>query len=238
VRWLPSRLMMTVSLGDAWAHAVASLGIEPGPAVVAGPGAPAVAGALQAAGWPAAGIEELEFVLLGETPAGEVGDLTRLQSESMSLVVLRRAWADRPGMVAALRHAHRVLRPGGAAVAAVPDAEEMLGSSAIRYPERVAYSLVPAAAEALRRFSTRTLLSFEFPRSGFRDAVGFMIEEHHGTYPAVEAYVAARAAAWESTGTAGAEMVADRAAEELRRISPLGPIVDRRPWFALAGFRS
>jgi SAM-dependent methyltransferase len=227
--------MMTISLGDAWAHAVVSLGVEPGAAAVAGPGAPEVAVALQAAGWPAAGFEEPELALLGGGLAGEAVDITGLESNSLGLVVLRKAWADRPGMVAALRQAFRVLRPGGAAVAAVPDAEEMLGSSGNRYPERVAYSLVPSAAETLLRSSIRTLIAYEFPRAGFREVVSFMIEEHHGSYPAVEDYVAARAAAWESPGTGGAGSVADRAATELRKISPFGPIVDRRPWFAIAG---
>jgi hypothetical protein len=227
--------MLTISLGDAWAHAVVSLGFEPGTAVVAGPGAPVVAGALQAAGWPGAGIEEPEFVLLGGTPDRDAGDLAQVRSNSVDLVVLRKAWADRPGMVSAVRDAHRVLRAGGAAVVGVPDAEEMLGSSGIRYPERVAYRFVPPAAEALQRSSARTLLAAEFPRAGFRKAVSFMIEEHHGTYPAIDDYVVARATAWESFGTSDAESVADRVTGELQKISPLGPIVDRRPWFAIAG---
>lgn len=225
---------MSRSLGAAWAHAVRSLGVEPGPAIVAGPGAGEVADALQVAGWPAAGVEEPEFVVLGGAPT-DAGDLAGIVPSSADLVVLRKAWIDRPGMIAALRDAYRVVRPGGVAVAAVPDAEEMLGSSGIRYPERVAYRLVPQAAEALRLSSTRTQLSYEFPRAGFRKAVAFMIEEHHGTYPEAAGYVAARAAAWDSFGTLGSEPVADRVAGELQRIRPLGEVVDRRPWFAIAG---
>jgi hypothetical protein len=225
---------MSSTLGAAWAHAVRSLGVESGPAIVAGPGAGEVADALQAAGWPAAGVEDPDFVVLGSLPV-DVGDLSGVGPNSADLVVLRKAWIDRPGMIAALRDAYRVVRPGGVAVAAVPDAEEMLGSSGLRYPERVAYRLVPQAAEALRRSSTRTQLSYEFPRAGFRKAVSFMIEEHHGTYPEAAGYVAARAAAWDSFGTPGPEPVADRVAGELQRIRPLGEVVDRRPWFAIAG---
>jgi hypothetical protein len=173
--------------------------------------------------------------------SGEPETLGEVDEGIADLVVLKRAWPDRPGLTEAVRSAHRAVQTGGRMIAADIDLDRLLASSAIRYPMRLQFSLLSEPFAGAGRRSMRMPLSIETARAGFRDVEFFEVDEERETYPDVRSY-------WEALREQGSPVFADLSpedtetlleatAEQLHRVAPIGGITDRRPWFVVAGIK-
>lgn len=208
-------------------------------AVVAGWEADRLGEALRRAGapTPVVGGDRLA-VLSSRAVEGEASRLADLPAGFADLVILRRAWRDRLELGAAIRQAARIARSGGRLLAADLDFDRLVSSSSFRYPSRLQYGLLSGRAAPR---SLRMALSIEVGRAGFESVDGWEVDEEDGVYEDARAYwEAVRAEGWPvfaELSVEEAEQLLERASEELRRVAPVGPVVDRRPWFVVSGLR-
>ncbi len=210
--------------------------------VVVGRGAPELAEAFHRAGAAPPALEADDLVLLAdETPETEVSSLADLSAESAGLVVLRRAWDSRSEVDDVLRHAYRITRSGGRVLAGDLDVDRLLHSSSIRYPSKLQYLAVPEARQGLEARSTRMLLPLEVMRAGYRGVRTVELDEVRGRYEGVEAYWdAVKEVGWPvfaALDPEAAESLLEESATELRRIAPIGSVIDDEPWFVVTGIK-
>jgi SAM-dependent methyltransferase len=230
-----------VSTASEWVRVVEALGTAFGDmVVVAGAGSTEVAEALRRAGGPPLAVEteRLAVLLAGDLEEQPVA-LVDLPSDGADLVMLRRAWQDRPALPAALREAYRILRSGGRLVAADLDVDRLMTSSSFRYPSRLQYALLPGKVAPPESLSMA--LSIEVGRAGFRTVRGWEIDEERAVYADAKAYwEAVRDEGWPAfrdLSAEDAERLLEVTAAELGRIAPLGELSDRRPWFVVTGVK-
>jgi SAM-dependent methyltransferase len=196
---------------------------------------------LQLDGSPPIAAEGEALAVLSSSDAPDLaGDLSGIPAGSFDAALLLWAWSDPGSLGEVLAEAHRVLAPGGAVVAAEPDVEALTESSAIRYPARLQFTGRPEAAEAARAsVAGRIRLAAETARARFVPVRIHDLDVVLGRYDTAEEYwEAVGEGAWRSLHLlpqAEAEMLIERAAGELGRVAPLGPVVDRRPWLAATG---
>lgn len=208
---------------------------------IAGEAAVEIAEAFTAAGGPPLVLESARFALLSRsTSHPSAGRVRDLPSQSVDLVVLRRAW-HRPGEVAeALLIARDRTVPGGEVIGADLDVSKLLAGPSPRYPGRLFYLAAPEAADGLRA-STATpgLLSTEAVRAGLKPVELATYDDVRGTYEtAAELWQAIRARGWRGAAWTAAERqgaVLDAVAASLGTAVPAGPAVDREPWYAVLG---
>ena len=230
---------MQVTAASEWVRIVEAFGGGlRGTVVVVGAGAPDVAEALRRAGGSHLAVETERLAVLSNAALEtEPAALSDLPAETADVVLLRRAWADRPALSMMLRRAHRAIRSGGRVVAADVDVDRLMASSSIRYPSRVQYVLAGGRADPPR--SLHMALSIETGRAGFKGVHGWEVDEERAVHRDARAY-------WEAIREEGwpvfRELPADeidrlleRAAPELRRVIPIGEVVDRYPWFVVTG---
>lgn len=185
-----------------------------------------------------------DWVLLDDdTPEAPPGSWMDLPSGIAGTVIIRRAWADRPGLVEAAAAATALVGDGGRLVIADLDVDRLLDGSPVRYPYQLRFTLDPAASQRLVESTTSTAdLALEVGRAGMRSARGIVIDEVRGTFEsAVDYWGAVRDGAWPSLGTTPAEqrgLLLENLAVELTKIAPMGEITERRPWFAATGIRA
>ena len=158
-------------------------------------------------------------------------------------MIVRRAWADGPGLAVAAPAAARLVADGGRLVLADLDVDRLLAGSPVRYPYQFRFTLDPAAATALRASTTSTAdLALEVGRAGMRSVKGIVVDEEKGVFPAAADYWGAvRDGAWPSLGEMAAEnrtILLENLAVALSRSAPIGQVVERRPWFAATGIRA
>jgi len=182
------------------------------------------------------------FLLSSEHPAEAAESWHGLPQGMAGAVVLRAAWPDRPGLTTAVEAGAALVAPGGRLVVADIDADRLLEGSPVRYPYRFRFVLDPAAGASLRDESMSTAdLTLEVGRAGMRDVVGVVIEEERGRYAGpAEYWTAVRDGAWPSLTEMPSyerEILLEDLAAGLSRVSPMGEIVERRPWFAATGTR-
>ncbi len=241
---LPARASLwavQVATGSEWVRIVEAFdeGFDAG-VVVAGAGAPEIAQALRRAGVPPLAVaHERLAVLSGDDVDEAAATLADLPASIAGIALLRRAWDDRLALTAALREANRVIRPGGRVIAADIDLDRLMGSSNHRYPARLQYLLAGDDIGPPR--SLRMALSIETGRAGFRDVRGWEVDVERGVYPDARAYwQAVKAGGWPVLADlqpAVADRVLEDAAAGLRRIAPIGEVVDRYPWFVVTGVK-
>lgn len=227
-----------------WVGVIDDLGVSwRGAVVIAGEEALAVAAAFQSAGAPPIVHEAPGLVVLGdaEVPPDAVS-LADLPDRCAQLVVLRRPWNSRPELKEALGDAARVLGFDGMLLAAEIDAGRLLEGSAVRYPSRLQYLIDPEAGLRLRSMVVeRTGLALGVARAGFFDVVGRDVDEERGRYGSPEEYwQAVRGGAWRSLAESSAQRrqeVLEAAADDLRRLGPVGDVIDREPWYVVSGRR-
>lgn len=211
--------------------------------MVGGVGASALADALQGTDAPPITAEGEDLVLLtaeaapARSPAW--ADLPELWAD---LIVLRHAWRDRAEAVALLDRTRRVLRTGGRLIAGEPDVGRLMEGSAVRSPALLLYGARPELAEAVRAATAgRAVLGIEAVRAGYGDVELFPIDERRGVFPDAASYWEwVRGGGWPALGSLSAEdaeQVLETAAGALRRVAPVGPIVDVMPWVAVTGIR-
>jgi hypothetical protein len=227
-----------------WIETLDAFGVDwSAPFMVAGPDAAALAG--ECARRSSAGIaaEGADWVLLGPDALAEVpGSWMDLPAGIAGTVILRRAWADRPGLSVAAAAAAALVADGGRLFVADLDVDRLLTGSPVHYPYQLRFTLDPAAAKALVAGTAATAdLALEVGRTGMRSAMGVVVEEVRATYrEAADYWMAVRDGAWPSLADTPAEargVLLENLAAELSRIAPLGEIVERRPWFAATGIR-
>jgi len=213
------------------------------PILVAGMDAATLAGDCMRAGSAGIAAEGDDWLLLSsEQPAEAPESWHDLPDGIAGVVVLRSAWPDRPGLTAAVEAGAALVAPGGRLVVADIDVERLLEGSPVRYPYRFRFVLDPAAGASLWEKTMSTAdLTLEVGRAGMRDVIGVVIEEERGRYDGPAGYwTAVRDGAWPSLlemPPDEREILLEDLAAELSRVSPMGEIVERRPWFAATGSR-
>jgi len=227
-----------------WTGALDALEIDwTAPILVAGMDAGALAGDFMRAGSAGIAAEGDDwFLLSSEHPAEAPESWHGLPHGVAGTVVLRKAWPDRPGLTTAVEMGAALVAPGGRLVVADIDSERLLEGSPVRYPYRFRFVLDPAAEASLREESMSTAdLTLEVARAGMRGVVGVVIEEERGRYDGPAGYwTAVRDVAWPSLlemPSYDREILLEDLAAGLSRVSPMGEIVERRPWFAATGAR-
>jgi hypothetical protein len=235
---------MPATIASPWVDAFDPRGFdERSTIVVAGDDAGVVAGSFRDAGGPAAVIEADDFVVLApEAPGGEISSWQDLPDASADAVLLRRAWSDRRGLTTAVAAASRVLARGGRVVVADVDLDRLLGGPMFRYPYRLRFASDPEAAARLRATTAASAaMATEVVRAGFGNAVALDIDEERGRFATVEEYrEAVRSGAWPSLAAMTAEArerLIESIGPELRKIAPLGGLIERRPWRAVTGVK-
>ncbi len=230
-------------IGQQWVEVAQAYRVGLGTTVVvAGRDAGLLAETFHRAGSPPPVAEADGLVVLSEQPLdGEVSSLADVADALAGLVVLRSAWSDRSQLDGIAAEAHRIARPGGRLLAGDIDIDRLFGSSSIRYPSRVLHLGAPGSGAVMRRRSTRMLLPVAVMRAGFGRVTALEIDEIRGIHDDAEAY-------WTAVRDEGRPVFADlepglverlleRAAVELRRTAPVGPVVDDEPWFVVTGIR-
>jgi SAM-dependent methyltransferase len=165
--------------------------------------------------------------------------LSDLPDGLLDAVVLRRAWSDRSEAKRLLTIAGRILRPGGALVAADLDVDALLDGPAVRYPIGALWRRDGAPAAALRSSTlSPTVLSTDVSAARFRDAFLASIDEVRGEYASDRAlWAALREHGWRGDTW----MAPGRRAEFFDALEALPsgsvPVVDREPWVAVTGVR-
>jgi hypothetical protein len=206
-----------------------------------GESAAVVAESFAAAGGPPLVLEADHFAFA--TRSGSRPDAARLRDlapGSVDLVVLRRAWRAVGEVGEALRTARAVLAPGGEMIAADLDVNLMLAGPSPRFPVRLLYLAEPTAANRMRASTaTPASLGAEAVRAGFVSVEGFTYVDVRGSYPDVEAlWVGIKARGWRGAAWVPIERqgeVFGVVADALAGAIPLGPAVDREPWYAVVG---
>jgi len=236
--------VVNANASAAWIDALEALiGAWPDTVVIAGPGSTDLAAGCRRAGAPPLAAEGSGLVLLSHADAppspAAVADLPR---DWAGLLVLRSAWRHRTEVGPSLRAAARVLRAGGRILAGEMDVARLMETSAVRYPSRLLFSTRPDLAAEVRATTIgRAMLSAETVRAGFGDVDVVNLEEERGAFPSADAYWDyARSGGWptlEWLSPGDAERAVEAAADDLTRIAPLGPVVDRVPFVATTGIR-
>lgn len=228
----------------AWVGAVRALfGEWPQVIVVAGPGAPELASSFHADGAPPPSGEAGGMVILARSdPPPGISGVADLPESWADLVVLRSAWRERTEVSGILRSAEGALRSGGRLFAAEFDLARLLETSAVRYPSRLLFAARPElASEARTTTIGRAMLAAEAVRAGLADVDVVDLEEERGTFPSADAYWRyARGGGWPALAwlsAAEAERTMEGAADDLARIAPIGPVVDRVPFVGVTGTR-
>jgi SAM-dependent methyltransferase len=234
--------MMHTALTPEWIRLLPP-DLEGSAIAVVGPDAAAAGSAIQAAGGRSLLADGEGFVLLadGIEDPGSTG-LAGVEPDSLDLVVLRRAWSGRPGVLEVMRAARRALRPGGRLLALEVDAGRLLESSVVRYPLRLRFDHDPDAAARLRGTTVPpAALMIDAVRAGFRDVVERRIDETRAWFASVDAYRQAIAeGAWPSLAAMAPEgraRLLEAVEPDLRAAAPIGEVADREPWIAVTGVR-
>ena len=178
-------------------------------------------------------------VLAAEDPGSSAaGRMSQLPASSLDVVVVRRAWADRPEAQHLLHLAHRLLRPGGALVAAELDADTLLEGPVARYPGAALWRRPGAPADSLRKSSlSAAVLSTDAVAARFASVSVVRFDEMLGEHRSMESLWAnLRRNGWRGDSwLSSAQRV-----EFFESLGPGGaavPLVDREPWFAVTGVR-
>ncbi len=228
-----------------WIETLEAFGVEwTAPIVVAGIDAAALADECARRGSAGIAAEGEGWALLAsDALAAPPGSWMDLPGGIAGTVILRRAWKDRPGMSEAVTAAAALVAAGGRLFVADLDVDRLMTGSPVHYPYQLRFTLDPAAEEALRAATTSTAdLALEVGRAGMRSATGTVVEETRAAYgEAADYWIAVRDGAWPSLSDTPAEargVLMEDLAAELARIAPIGPIVERRPWFAATGIRA
>jgi len=228
----------------AWAAAVRALrGRWHRVVVVGGEGAAELADALQGSDAPPITAEGDDLVVLTDEPTPPPSPAwDELPEHWADLILLRRAWRSKPEAVEVVHRTRRILRPGGRLIAGEPDVGRLLEGSAVRSPARLLYASRPELAAAARAATAgRAALGIEMVRAGYDDVEVFPIDEQRGVFPDAESYWEwVRSGGWPalaSLAAEDAEAVLERAAVDLKKVAPIGPIVDVMPWVAVTGVR-
>lgn len=214
------------------------------PIVVAGSDAAAFAAELSRRSAAGIAADGEDWALLGpDVPGTAPASWMDLPRGIAGTVIIRRAWADGPGLAAAAPAAARLVADGGRLVLADLDVDRLLTGPPVRYPYQFRFTLDPAGAAALVASTTSTAdLALEVGRAGMRSVKGIIVDEERGVFPAAADYWGAvRNGAWASLGELAAEdrtILLENLAVALSRTAPMGEIVERRPWFAATGIRA
>lgn len=210
---------------------------------IAGDQAASTGEAFARAGAPAPVVESDHFTLLadgdGRPRASRVRDLA---PGSVDLVVLRRAWRSKSEVGEAIRAAVGVVAIGGEVVVADVDSDRLLTGPTARYPVRLLYLAEPKAAARLKTSTASPgMLGAEAVRARLRDVDSVRFDEVHGRYDGVAAlWSGVRDGGWRGSRWIGPERAAEVFAEVARPLAgaiPVGPAVDREPWYAVVGTR-
>ncbi|MCJ7725992.1 MAG: hypothetical protein MUP76_06340 [Acidimicrobiia bacterium] len=214
------------------------------PIVVAGRDAAAFADELSRFSSSGIAADGEDWALLGsDAPDAAPASWMDLPKGIAGTVIMRKAWADGPGLALAAPAAARLVAVGGRLFLADLDADRLLDGSPVHYPYQLRFTLDPVAAAALVATSTSTAdLALELGRSGLRSVKGIVVDEEGDTFPgAADYWAAVRDGAWPSLGDLSAEdrgVLLENLAAALSRTAPMGEIVERRPWFAATGIRA
>lgn len=206
---------------------------------VVGEDALVVAEALLRSGSPPIAVEEARFVLLAGEVEGEPQRLRDLGPASLDMIVMRRAWSGRAEVGPALAAARRVLRSGGRAMAGDIDAAALSTGALLRYPSRFLYDAAGLGGRVRESVVAPTVLATEMVRAGFRNVSGDTLDEVRGRHDSVEEFwLAARGGEWrglEWVDPEDREPLFEGVAPVLAKAFPVGPVVDREPWFVVDG---
>jgi hypothetical protein len=211
---------------------------------IAGEGVPDVAAAMSAAGGPPLVVESDHFALLSRSTGPQVASRVRdLARSSVDIVVLRRAWGSPREVGEAIRIAHDRVVPGGEVIVADLDVQKLLAGPTPRYPGRLFYLASPDAADGLRTSTASPAqLAAEAVRAGLKPIDLLTYDDVRSRHDGVADLWAAirergwRGAAWTPAALQGT--VVDAVAEGMASAVPVGPAVDREPWFAVIGTRA
>jgi len=219
-------------------HDPASTTVREAVAVV-GEDAAVVAEALLRSGSPPIAVEEPQFVLLAADVEGEPQRLRDLAPASLDMIVMRRAWSGQAEVGPALAVARRALRPGGRVMAGDIDASALASGALLRYPARFLYDAAGLGDRVRQSVVSPTVLATEMIRAGFRNVSGDTLDEVRGRHESIEDFwVAARGGRWRGLEWVDPErrdLLFESVAPILAKAFPVGPVVDREPWFVVDG---
>ena len=230
-----------------WAGTLHELGVGFGDTVVvAGDRADLVADAYQAAGAPPIAYARAGFAVLARTPPDADFDAatpsaTGLGDGTVDLFVLRHAWNGPPGLAAAVAEVRRELAPGGTAVLCEPDLVRLMRSPYQRYPSQLLYRLHPEVAADLEgSLVSPGELAAEAVRAGFTELIGIDVEETIGSFDGPDYLRFLSERGWPGFALLDDDQIAgviETVSGMLRRLAPIGPVVEREPWRVLRGVR-
>lgn len=159
---------------------------------------------------------------------------TRMEPDSLDLVILRDASGSLTHLAAVLTEAYRILKPGAGILVTEFDADTLLDSRPQKYPQLMLSNIHPHVADYLRKRHPRQMdIAMALVRTGFKDGDAYTLDFPIGYFRDYQAYADSVAVeGWRGMDQISAEEL-DSMLEQLpglmKAVAPAGEFFDVEP---------